>query len=287
MTKLVLVNPRIKPRKNLFFISGLCVTLATQGAAAAPLSSVSCLIEASETVHLATPEAGIVSEMLVDRGDMVAVGDVIARMDSRRETIALDLAKARATDESEIHSLEAKLEFLALQAERRATLAERDAGSDTDAKQAAMERDVAIRELERAQVALTIAGLDLAQAEAALAQKTVTSPIAGLITERLANKGEYRSGESQLVTIARIDLLRVEAFAPIAHFPFLQVGQKVEVTPEAPLDQPRTATIRVIDRVFDAASGTFGIRMDLDNSDLALPAGLRCTLSFPEQLAQP
>lgn len=273
--------------KSLILFSILAVDLAANSASAAPLAPVSCLIEASETVHLATPEAGIVADILVDRGDIVQVGAVIARMDARRETIALDLAKARAADQSDILSLEAKLTFLALQAERRATLAERDAGSDIDAKQAAMERDVAIRELERARVALTIAGLDMAQAEAALAQKTVTSPIAGLITERLANKGEYRSGESQLVTIARIDLLRVEAFAPIGHFPFLTLGQTVEVTPEAPLDQPRLATIRVIDRVFDAASGTFGIRMDLDNADLTLPAGLRCTLRFPQQIAQP
>ena len=75
--------------------------------------------------------------------------------------------------------------------------------------------------------------------------------------------------------------LRVEAFAPIAYFPQLAVGQQVTVTPEAPLDQSRPATIRVIDRVFDAATATFGLRMELDNADLSLPAGLRCTLSFP------
>ena len=62
----------------------------------------------------------------------------------------------------------------------------------------------------------------------------------------------------------------------------LAVGQAVTVTPEAPLDQPRQATIRVIDRVFDAATATFGLRMELQNTDLSLPAGLRCTLSFPE-----
>lgn len=277
----------MKNRIFLIISSGLTLSLIPFSLSAQVLDPVSCLIEASETVELATPEAGIVAEILVDRGDMVAVGTPIARMEQRRETIALELAEARANDQSEIRSLEAKLEFLALQAERRATLAERNAGSDTDAKEAAMERDVAMRDLERARVALTIAGLEVTQAKAALDQKTLSSPIAGLITERLANKGEYRSGDAQIVTIARIDLLRIEAFAPIGHFPHLRVGQQVEVTPEAPLDQPRLATIRVIDRVFDAATATFGLRMDLDNADLALPAGLRCSLAFPQALAQP
>jgi len=83
------------------------------------------------------------------------------------------------------------------------------------------------------------------------------------------------------VTVARLDVLRVEAFAPIAYFPALAVGQTVTVTPEPPLDQPRQARVQVIDRVFDAATATFGLRMELENPDLTLPAGLRCTLSFP------
>jgi multidrug efflux pump subunit AcrA (membrane-fusion protein) len=147
--------------------------------------------------------------------------------------------------------------------------------------EAALDRDVARHELEQARLALRIADLELQEAEAVLAQKTLLSPIAGIVTERLANPGEYRNGESHLATIARIDLLRIEAFVPISYFPRLSVGQAVEVLPEPPLDQPRRAVIRVIDRVFDAATGTFGIRMDLDNADLSLPAGLRCTLRFP------
>ncbi len=250
-------------------------------AKAESLTPVSCLIEAYETVSLATPVAGIVTEMLVDRGDLVAVGDVVARLDSRLERIARDLARSRAEDRSEILSLEARLDFLTLQAERRATLAARNALSETEAKEAALEREIASRELERARLALSMAELELAQAEAVLEQKTLTSPIAAFVTERLANSGEYRNGESSIATLARIDLLRVEAFAPIGHFPFLKVGQEVEVTPEAPLNQPRRAVIRVIDRVFDPATATFGIRIDLDNADLQLPAGLRCQLAFP------
>lgn len=250
-------------------------------AAAADLASVSCLIEAYETVRLATPVAGIVTEMLVDRGDLVAAGDVVARLDSRLERIARDLARSRAEDRSEIYSLEARLDFLTLQAERRATLAAKNAMSETEAKEAALEREMASRELDRARLAVTMAELELAQAEAVLEQKTLTSPIAAFVTERLANGGEYRDGESNIATLARIDLLRVEAFVPIGHYPFLKVGQTVEVIPEAPLDQPRSAVIRVIDRVFDPATATFGIRMDLENADLSLPAGLRCQLTFP------
>jgi hypothetical protein len=35
-----------------------------------------------------------------------------------------------------------------------------------------------------------------------------------------------------------------------------------------------------VDRVIDAASGTFGVRLQLSNPGNRIPAGLRCTVRF-------
>lgn len=40
------------------------------------------------------------------------------------------------------------------------------------------------------------------------------------------------------------------------------------------------ATVTVVDRVIDAAIGTFGVRLSLPNPDYRLPAGLRCQVRF-------
>ena len=42
---------------------------------------------------------------------------------------------------------------------------------------------------------------------------------------------------------------------------------------EAPVTEPRQATVTVVDPVVDAASGTIGVRLELPNSSHALPAG--------------
>ena len=39
--------------------------------------------------------------------------------------------------------------------------------------------------------------------------------------------------------------------------------------------------VTVVDQVFDAASGTIGIRLELSNPDYAIPAGLKCQVRFP------
>lgn len=255
--------------------------IAPLAAGAVTLDPLSCLIEPFQTVKLSTPVAGVLAEVAVDRGDLVAPGQVLARLDSRVETLQRDLARARSTDTTEIAGLEARVAFLTDQAARNADLAKRSALAATEAQKAGMEAELARQELARAKLDLVRAGIELEQAEAVLAQRDLVSPIAGVVTERLVNPGEYHDGQSHIVTVARLDVLRVEAFAPIAYFPALAVGQIVTVTPEAPLDQPRQARVQVIDPVFDAATATFGLRMELENPDLTLPAGLRCTLSFP------
>jgi hypothetical protein len=38
--------------------------------------------------------------------------------------------------------------------------------------------------------------------------------------------------------------------------------------------------VTVVDRVVDAASGTFGVRLELPNPDYKLPGGLKCDIRF-------
>jgi hypothetical protein len=53
-----------------------------------------------------------------------------------------------------------------------------------------------------------------------------------------------------------------------------------EVHPEEPIGGSYRATVTVVDRVMDAASGTFGVRLALPNPELHLPAGLKCKIHF-------
>jgi membrane fusion protein (multidrug efflux system) len=39
--------------------------------------------------------------------------------------------------------------------------------------------------------------------------------------------------------------------------------------------------VTVVDKVFDAASATIGVRLELPNPDYSLPARLKCQVRFP------
>lgn len=114
--------------------------------------------------------------------------------------------------------------------------------------------------------------------------RTIKSPVDGVVIDRLLAAGELadnRDLRKPILRLADIGTLYVEVLMPIEAFGKLSAGQKVEVLPEAPIGGRYTATVQVIDRVFDAASGTFGVRLELPNPDLKLPAGIKCKASFP------
>jgi len=80
----------------------------------------------------------------------------------------------------------------------------------------------------------------------------------------------------------QIDPLRVETILPAARFGTIQVGQKATVIPEVPGDQLHVASVTLVERVIDPASGTFGVSLELPNPDLSIPSGLNCEVRFME-----
>ena len=89
------------------------------------------------------------------------------------------------------------------------------------------------------------------------------------------------------MTIAQIDPLYVKVFIPVRYYRQLGVGTKADVMPEEPIGGHHQAQVTVVDRVFDAASSTFGVRLELPNPDYSLPAGMRCRIRFmPEQTSR-
>ena len=124
-----------------------------------------------------------------------------------------------------------------------------------------------------------LADLELQRTAAEVALRTIKSPINGVVVERFMHPGEFPKQE-KILKLAQIDPLRIEVYAPLGMLGKVSVGKTAYVKPEPPLTGEYAAKITVVDRVVDAASGTFGVRLELPNRDLRLPAGLKCTIRF-------
>lgn len=143
----------------------------------------------------------------------------------------------------------------------------------------------AVGSVNHAQAELTnkhLASLELQRTNAEIALRTVRSPISGVVVERFMHPGEFTKQE-RMFKLAQLDPLRVEVFAPVALHGKVAVGMQAHVRPEAPVNGVYTAKVTVVDRVIDAASGTFGVRLQLPNAEYKLPAGLKCTVRFARE----
>jgi len=61
------------------------------------------------------------------------------------------------------------------------------------------------------------------------------------------------------------------------------VGMTAQVKPESPVTASYTGKVTVVDPVVDAASGMFGIRIEIPNPNNRLPSGLKCTVRFSKE----
>ena len=60
----------------------------------------------------------------------------------------------------------------------------------------------------------------------------------------------------------------------------MKAGDRAIVRPTFDLSLELLATVRVLDRVADAASETVRVQLELPNPDGELPAGLRCKVEL-------
>ncbi len=236
-----------------------------------------CLIEPFREIKLATPSNGVLEHVLVDRGDTVTAGMLVATLTSAVEEAELASARIKAHDDSSLKSRLAKLQLAQAHLARLRTLTgEAKYVSEANLDQAESDELQSRADVQQAQTELKLAAVDVQHAEARLDQRRIVSPVNGVVTKRSLSEGEYGYEQQSVLTIAQLDPLDVEMFLPVSAYGSLHEGDTMTITPQNPIGGDYTGQVTTIDRNFDSRSGTFGVRVSLPNRNLSLPAGIRC-----------
>ncbi|HEY9106256.1 MAG TPA: efflux RND transporter periplasmic adaptor subunit [Roseateles sp.] len=242
------------------------------------------LIEPSQMLEIRSPVSGLIAQVNAQRGGLVKKGAVIVSLDTSVERSATELARYRASVDGAIRSGESRLQHADSKLKRRSELAEKRYGTAQELEDAQAEQRIAQADVQLARENRQIAKLEADHAQTLAAQKQLRSPIDGVVVEQALFPGEMAEageGRKPILKIAQINPLRVSVLLPAALYPRIKAGMKAEVRPEKPLDGDRyTSTVAMVDRVIDAASGTFRVHLMLPNADSALPGGLRCKVVF-------
>jgi len=277
--------PLAEPSARLLravLLGGLLVLGIASLSHASQLGPFDCVIEPRLKVELAAPTAGVLAEVLVDRGNHVRKGEVLARLDSTVEQATVALDKARAESGAAVASRRARAKFQALKNGRLVKLQSRGAIAQAEVDETAADLAIANADLAEAEEQQRIAGLEYQRSVAVLDQRTIRSPIDGLVLERKLSGGEYAFDQAPILVLAEVNPLNVEVYLPVTSLRQVRPGTSALVRLAPPLSGDYTAVVEVVDTVFDARSGTYGVRLKLPNPDYSIPAGVRCEVEFPD-----
>lgn len=262
----------------------VCWSLAGVAAAAAPVaapSTLGCLIEPDRVADLGSSVIGVLESLRVERGDVVKKGQVLAALRSDVERATAEVARSRASTEADLRTAEANRDLARQKMRRAEDLVEKNFIAQQALDQARTDFQVAEHKLLQSREQLRVWGRELGVAQAQVGLRVIRSPFDGVVVERYLSQGE-RVEEKPVFKVAKIDPLRIEVIVPAARFGTIRAGDVASVKPELPGAGPVEATVALVDKVVDAASNTFRVRLALPNADQRLPAGLRCRITFSE-----
>jgi RND family efflux transporter MFP subunit len=242
-----------------------------------------CLIMPNQTVEIRSATEGVIEKILVQRGDKVRAGQVLVQLESAAEASAVQLARSRSEALGRVQSAENRLDYATKKLERSRQLQEQNFVPAQARDEAEAEKRIIESELRDARETRQQAAYEYRHAQDLLNRRQLRSPFNGIVLDRMLNPGdlaEAGTGRKAILKVVQVEPLRVEAVLPLAAYNRIKPHSTASVTPEGSGGR-HEAKVSVIDSVFDTASGTFGVRLELPNAAGTLPAGIRCKVGFP------
>ena len=274
---------------NRFVKTSLSMLICAGYATPALAAEFDCVIEPKQVLEIRSPLEGLVLRVNADRGQVVKKGQELAVIDTSVDRAQAAIDKFRSELEGAVRSGESKVNLTSKKYDRAQELQKQNYLSAQARDEALNDKALAESELIVAKDNRKLADLEHNRQQAIINLKSIRSPITGVVMERILNPGELAEagvGRKPILKIAEIDTLYVEVLLPAEAFGQVKPNMIVDVSPEIPAGSRHKATVKLIDRVLDAASGTFGVRLELPNPQHALPAGIRCKANFAEVTAK-
>ncbi len=253
-----------------------------------------------EQARISSEVAGVVRDVRMQLGTEVKAGDVLVRLEPSELQFALDRA------ESSLRQVEAQLGIDRTQ-DKQPPADEQVAS----VRQAVANRDDARAAYERAQQLnsrglLTRADRDAAEtrlkvgeanyqaaldtvhslkaslqdrrasyelAQKKLADAVIRAPVAGSISERLVQPGEFIRENTVIATVVQMSPLKLKSAIQERHASLIKPGQGVQFDVEAFSNRTFKGTIAYVSPAVDQATRTFAVEAIVDNGDRQLKPG--------------
>jgi membrane fusion protein, multidrug efflux system len=210
-------------------------------------------LRSNESVEVAPELPGRLAEILVQEGQKIAQGDVIARLD-------------QSVYRAELMQAQSGLELAKADVDRYKKMRAGEVASEQ-----AMQRAVAALNENLARIAL---------AQANLAKSELKAPFEGVLGLRRVSLGDYLDSGDVIINLEQVDPLKVDFRVPEIYFTTVKLGQTIKLTVDALPGETFEGTIYAMDPLIDAGGRSIVLRARVPNGDDRLRPGLFARVSL-------
>jgi RND family efflux transporter MFP subunit len=253
---------------------------------------------ADEEVVVSAQAAGELSQLNVDFGGYVSQGQVIATIDQRDAKLKIEQAEATlkqtmarlgmkegeifdSNQNADVRVAKSQLDWAKLELDRSVKLIEKG-----DIPRSSYDEKVTNHNLAQARYQAALDSVNqqlaaveqqkaaLALAKKALADTVVRSPISGAVKEKHTSRGSYLTVNGRIVTIVKINPLRLRADIPESSAAAVRTGQTINVTVDAFPNRTFTGRVVRIGPSLDERTRALTVEAEVANSGNLLRPGM-------------
>jgi RND family efflux transporter MFP subunit len=238
---------------------------------------------------VSTQITGTLTEVLIEEGDHVEKGQVLARLEDSALRAGLGAARANvASAQAQVATAQAQLAQAQSDERRQAELAASGMLSKQAAEQARTVVATDAAQLEARRREADAAGAQLRQAQVNFDYTVVHAPFAGVVTEKAAQVGEIVSPLSAgggftrtgVGTIVDMDSLEVDVDVNEAYIGQVKADMPAEAVLDAYPDWKIPAHVIAVVPTADRGKGTVKVRVALEQKDARLVPDIGVRVSF-------
>ena len=200
----------------------------------------------------------VVDAVLVEEGDTVKEGQIIVQLRAEKE--ALDVEQYTKLVEQKTFTAN---------------------GAEALAKDKMMSKELMLEK----QTEMQLAKIQLRQAQVRFKEKTILSPLNGIVVKKYKEAGESVDRVEKLVDIVNIDQVYVQFYLDPKMMGVIKTEQLVTVRVAAIGEAAFDGKVSFVDPRIDAGSGLFRVKVLVDNPKHTIKPGMRATTDFAKLTA--
>ncbi len=231
--------------------------------------------QADESSDVAPDSSGRVMATPVDVGQHVAKGAVLIRIQAVDANLRLDEARAAVQRaDANLKLSESQNALAQTTARRNEALLKGGLIPQTTADEARTQAETSANSVLVARASLAQVRAQLALAEKAVSDVVVVAPFAGFISQRRVAMGEFVQPSTAVVTLLRIDPLRLQLTIPSVQASQVAIGQTVTARVDAFPGKVFEGRISALNPLIAAESRSFIIEAKVPNPAGELKPGM-------------